>query len=139
MALIEAMSFGVVPVTSNGRGAMRWLVTSGLDGFVCDLDRFESQLMACIDHLANRPDALAAMKRATRERFVADLQSSRTAERLLDLLECPVIDRGEPPSQIPLLRWHRPLRPDGTKAPLIDRVCIRMGILRRAGTAQIMT
>lgn len=137
MALVEAMSFGVVPITSDGRGAMRWLVTSGREGFVCQLDNFSEQLLACIEYLAHHPDELSAMKRATRERFLSDLQSHQTAECLLDLLARPVVDRSQPPTEIPALRWHRPLRKDGKKAPLLDRLCIRLGVLRRAGRAKL--
>jgi hypothetical protein len=58
-------------------------------------------------------------------------------ERAVSKLAHPTIDRTRPPSRTPVLRWHRPKRPDGKKAPLIDRFCIRFGILRRAGTLDL--
>ena len=133
MALLEALSFGAVPIASNGVGAMRWIVQPGRNGFICDLDRFPSQLGRCLEYLESNREALNKLRLASRESFLRDFQSEQTARELLDLLSRPTVDRSNPPKTIPILRWHRPFRPDGLKSPLIDRFCIRFGILRRAG------
>lgn len=137
MALIEAMSLGVLPISSDGIGAMRWLVTSGVDGFTCHVTDFDRQLVECIEFLKRHPDTLRDMQRAARARFERDLRSEDTARAILDLASHPTVDRSTRPARIPLLRWHRPLRPDGLKSPLIDRFCIRFGLLRRAGHLEL--
>lgn len=136
MALLEAMSFGAVPIVSDGIGAMRWIVTNGRDGFVCPIDRYANQLTECLTYLRDDRSALEKLRAAGRERFLSSFQSHHTSNRLLELLERPTVDRSRAPARVPVLRWHRPLRPDGLKAPLVDRFCIRFGILRRAGTLE---
>lgn len=133
MAMLEAMSLGVVPIASDGTGAMRWLITNGLDGFICNLRRWEEQMTECIVFLRDNPKVLRNMKKSVRNRYLANFQSSVVADRLLKLIERPTVERVEPLKVFTIARWHRPLRPDGKKAPLIDRFCIRFRILRFAG------
>ena len=128
MALIEAMSLGVVPIASDGEGAMRWLVTSGLDGYICHLKDWGRQMMDCLMHFKHNPNALAAMKQEARRRFVTDYEISITAQKLLTLLKYPTVDRLRTPRTIDVLRWHRP-----AKQSFMDRVSFRSGWLRRAG------
>ncbi len=133
MVMLEAMSYGVVPIASDGVGAMRWLITSGHEGFICYLNRWPAQMLECITYLRNHPERLMEMKRASRARYLKEFQSVTTAENLLRLLQRPAVDRSRPLNRFTVLRWHRPLRPDGIKSPLIDRFCIRFGLLRKAG------
>ena len=137
MALLEAMSFGAIPIVSDGIGAMRWIVTNGQDGFICHLDRFANQLMGCLEYLRSDPAAVVKLKTAARGRYLSGFRSERTAEELLRLLDRPTVDRSHKPGTVTVLRWHRPLRSDGLKAPLLDRICIRFGILRRAGVLRL--
>lgn len=133
MAMLEAMSHAVVVIASDGEGAMRWLVTSGQDGYICHLARWPEQMLECLAHLRDFPKTLMEMKRATRHRFLAEFQSFKMAEELLHLIDNPTVDRSYPPHRFDILRWRTPLRPDGLKAPLLDRVYIRSGHLRLAG------
>jgi glycosyltransferase involved in cell wall biosynthesis len=136
MAMLEAMSLGVVPIASDGIGAMRWLITSGQDGYVCHLANWPSQMIECVTFLRDHPDILVEMKKAVRARYVAEYQSSAVASKLLNLINSPTVNRKNPLRKFNILRWHRPFRPDGLKAPLLDRFCIRYGFLRTAGTLE---
>ncbi len=133
MALLEAMSFGVVPVCSDGIGAMRWLVTHGRNGFICQLSDFGDQMIECLSHLRSHPGTLAELKRASRASYLDGLTSDQLAARLVQLLQQPTVDRSRAPARTPVLRWHRPMSYESAKSPLLDRIRIRLGILRRAG------
>lgn len=133
MIMLEAMSYGVVPVASNGKGAMRWLVDSGRNGFICHLKDWSSQMMDCLCFLRDHPVHLLEMRKAARCRYVAEYQSSATTERMVSLLRRPTIDRSRIPERIEVHRWHRPTIKGSSKAPLLDRIFIRLGRLRLAG------
>lgn len=133
MAMLEAMSLGVVPIASDGIGAMRWLIASGVEGYVCHLRGWPEQMMECLLHMQKHPDILAEMKKAVRARFLREYQSGHVVDKLLERLKSPTVDRRKRPMKFEVLRWHRPFRPDGLKAPLWDRVLIRLGLLRVAG------
>jgi glycosyltransferase involved in cell wall biosynthesis len=137
MALLEAMSLGVVPITSNGEGAMRWLVISGEGGYVCDLSRWPSQMLECLAHLRDSRSKLMYMKAATRKRVLDEFQSVKMVSRLLNLVESPTVERKYPSKRFEVLRLHRPVLPAGVKAPLLDRFFFRIGYLRRAGILEI--
>jgi glycosyltransferase involved in cell wall biosynthesis len=134
MALLEAMSMGVVPIASDGEGAMRWLIESGQNGFICQLKSWDRQLMECLAHLQKNPSSLEHMKRSARARFLKEFDIGITAENILSLLRRPVVDRSCRPDHIDVLRWHRPM-----KVSSIDRLRFRFGWLRPAGTIQIST
>lgn len=137
MVMLEAMSFGVLPIASDGSGAMRWLINSGLDGFICHLKKWPDQMVGCLAYLRDNPKVLEKMKRAARTRYFSEFQITFTAKRILKLFERPTVDRHNRPGEFEVLRWHRPLRGDGKKAPFIDRLRIRFGILRSAGKLSI--
>lgn len=137
ITMIEAMSFGVVPITTDGIGAMRSLITSGREGFVCDLHRWDRQAVEAVVFLRDNPAVLGEMRRAAWETYTREFTSDVVARRLLDLIERPTVDRRRPVRSLRILRWHRPLRADGLKAPLLDRLHYRCGRLRSAGTLML--
>lgn len=133
MAMLEAMSLGVVPIASDGVGAMRSLITSGKEGYICFLRDWVNQMLDCVAHLRDNPNVLAGMRHAVSQRYLTEFQIERVADDLLRLLRQPTVDRSNIPEQISMLHWHRPLRPDGLKAPLLDRMRFRLGWLREDG------
>jgi glycosyltransferase involved in cell wall biosynthesis len=137
MALLEAMSFGVVPICSDGVGAMRWLVTHGRNGFICQLDDFADQMIECLRHLRAHPASLNELKRASRASYLDGLRSDQLAERLLQLIDQPTVDRSQPALRMPILHWHRPMSYESQRSPLLHRICNRHGILRRAGVLDL--
>ncbi len=132
MAMLEAMSLGVVPIVSDGIGAMRWLITSGYEGFVCSLDRWPSHALECIQQLAMNPPLLEKMKKRVKTRFLSDFTIEKVVDRLIELLSSPTVNRETPPNKIRVLKWHRH-SPDLTKPTMIERICYRFGILRHEG------
>lgn len=133
IALMEAMSYGLIPIVSDGIGAMRWMLMSGVEGYVVPLQGWANQAAQVVEYLSQNSDAVARMRQSSRKRFEKCFRMERVCEFLMDLLSRPTVKRLAPPVETEILRWHRPLRPDGRKAPLLDRLCIRLGILRREG------
>lgn len=133
MAMLEAMSLGIVPVASNGTGAMRWLIDSGVEGYVCHLERWPQQMLECLRYLRDHPPVLREMKRAVRQRFLDQFQSRDVAARLLQLIQRPTVDRTRPAKSFRVLHWHRSPHRDQRKVPLLERFCMRFGVLRSAG------
>jgi glycosyltransferase involved in cell wall biosynthesis len=137
MIMLEAMSFGVVPIASNGVGAMSRLVISGQEGFICALDSWSRQMLSCLTYLEGNREALRDMKLACHKRFKADFTATNVVERLLALLKRPTVDRNNRQKHFRALRWHRPLIEGTTKAPLFDRVCIKLGYVRKSKTVRL--
>lgn len=131
MAMLEAMSYGLIPLASDGIGAMARLVIHGQEGFICRLKHWSDDFYACINRLSTNEASLAALRQASYQRFLLDFQSTQTANHLLALADTPLVNRSSKPQQLQLLKWHRPFLPGQNKAPLIDRFCIRLGVLRK--------
>ncbi len=134
MTMLEAMSFGVVPVASDGAGAMRWLVDSGVDGYICHLDSWSRQALKILSFLRDNPEVLLKLKNNARKHFLEHHQMSACANKLIDLIKSPVVNRNKIPSSFKVLKWHRPLRSDGKKSPFLYRISFRYGILFEEGT-----
>jgi glycosyltransferase involved in cell wall biosynthesis len=124
MLMLEAMSHGVLPIAADGEGAMRWLIDSGREGFICHLSDWPRQLAQCVAFLADRPDVVEWMKRAARQRYLADYRAETNAARMLELLSRPTVDRSRPPERWRVVRWHRP-----AIRTLRDRLRYRVGRL----------
>lgn len=137
MTMLEAMAHGVLPIATDGVGAMRWLIDSGREGFICHLRDFPRQLADCIAFLGARPALTASMKQAARERFLRDFRADTNAERVLALVRQPTVDRRLRPDRIEIVAWHRPVASPTRSLTLEDRVRYRTGWLARAGTLQV--
>ncbi len=131
MALLEAMSMGVICIASDGEGAMRWLIENGRSGFICNLKTWDSQVMECLAYLRDTPLALENMKRSARTRFLREYDIALTAENLLTLLRQPTVDRAKLPERLDILKWHRPPKPS-----VPDRIRFRFGWLQSAGSLE---
>src|SRR5206468_11585301 len=83
-AVMEAMSFGVPPVVS-AVGGMPEMVQHGRAGVVL-ADRAPETLRDAIAGLLGDPDGRRALGARARARVEADLDVTRTANRLLDVI-----------------------------------------------------
>ncbi|MBU1041667.1 MAG: glycosyltransferase family 4 protein [Proteobacteria bacterium] len=137
MAMLEAMSQGVVPIASDGVGAMREMIDSGRHGYICPLKGWPEQMLQCVARLKADPARLEHMKHAVRQRFLSEFQVERVVERLLELGRLPTVDRTRRPEVIPVLRWHRISRAEAGGPNLVHRLCYRLGILRTAGELHV--
>ncbi len=132
MVMLEAMSHGVIPIASDGKGAMSRLVTHGEEGFICSLAEWDKQMFSCLHYLLSNPPVINTMSKAVQKRQQTDFTIQHVVDRLEYLGRSPIVNRNNPPSSIALLKWHRPFTRHG-KAPLLDRIYIKAGALRKAG------
>jgi len=67
--------------------------------------------------------------------FGDDLPNSKvkSTKKLLALSEVPSCERKNKPVRLAILRWHRPMIMGSNRAPIIDRICIKLGLLRKSG------
>lgn len=133
MALIEAMSFGVVPIASDGEGAMDVLVTSGHNGYICSLRDWGRQAAYCVEFLRDNHAAYSRFSEEARRTYEKSFTTDKVVENLLRLLDTPTVDRSSPLRQAPILKWQRVPRQGGRKAGWVERVRIRVGRLKVAG------
>jgi hypothetical protein len=131
MAMLEAMSYGVIPLASDGRGAMQRIIIHGQEGFICRLSHWAEDMQRCITRLADCPQLITDMRQQAYQRFLSDFTVDTTVDQLLKLGRMPICDRRQKPQRIRLLKWHRPMIAGTFKAPLLDRLAIRVGLLRR--------
>lgn len=132
IALLEAMSFGLVPIVSDGKGAMRWIVRNGHNGFVCRLSNWAKESRECLHALKADADRLASMRQAARSTFLESYQSDRLAEEHLRLLSQAGSRTKQAANSATIVQWHRGARP-GLLRSRIDRFCYRYGLLRTVG------
>lgn len=133
MSMLEAMSYGVIPFASDGRGAMERIIVHGQEGYICRLDHWVDDFYAGLDVLAKQSSLIALFRERSYARFLTDFNSDHFVSRLLALSNYPTCDRNNKPDRLTVLRWHRPFICGTNKAPIIDRVCIKLGKLRKAG------
>ena len=131
MALIEAMAFGLIPIVSDGEGAMDIMVQSGVSGFVCHLANWKSQMFECLRILRTNPELRSQMSRQSRARYESSFQSKDTIVHLLSLIGRPTVDRSCRVDTIDLLDWHRPMISGVPKSDILQRLRIRFGVLKR--------
>jgi glycosyltransferase involved in cell wall biosynthesis len=141
MAMLEAMSYGVIPLASDGKGAMQRLVIHGQEGYICRLSHWAQDMFDVLALLSGqRHRQRDDMRRKVFQRFVDDFTSTKTADVILGLSDSPVVCRSKLANKIQVLKWHRPVMANN-KAPLINRIFIKTGYLaksRKMGADELM-
>lgn len=132
MALIEAMAHGLVPIVSDGEGAMDNMITSGKNGFVCQIENWPTQMMACLLKLRENESIVKKLASRSRETFLKNYSVVDTVDRLLDLAEQPLSSKPPAPYTIRFLKWHRPTIRGLRHASLIERLFVRIGYLQKS-------
>jgi glycosyltransferase involved in cell wall biosynthesis len=94
IALIEAMSMGIVPIVSRIEGVTDWIVEDGVSGFV--VNRNEKSFVEKALYLIENPEERMAMAEQARQRvaemFTVEIVSKRYAELLDKVLGLSDID-----------------------------------------------
>jgi glycosyltransferase involved in cell wall biosynthesis len=133
MALLEAMSFELLPIVSNGRGAMRQVVQHGVDGYVVSLANWSSHLISILEFLNANREVLKAMSELARVKYLKEYTSQHTVNKLLSLIDRPTVDRSAVRGdvEIDVFKWHRlPWKGDGDSS-FFEKLIYRIGHIRK--------
>lgn len=126
MVLLEAMRFGVIPIVSNGKGAMREIVRHGVNGFICDLNNWCDEVYSI---LKNPPDDayLKYMSNNARETFFSSFANNEYAKELISSID--TTNDKNLSHEVTLYRWHRLGKSKNIFATLMNKFCYRFGLL----------
>lgn len=131
MAMIEAMAAGNICIASTGEGAMDVMVTHGENGFVCNLSKWSEEVVDILGLLGPNKNRILQMKKKARQQYLDRFQVGHTVKRLQELIKTPTVDRASLPDKAMLVRWHRPLIEGTNRAPFLDRIKIKFGMLTK--------
>ncbi|MCW0220234.1 MAG: glycosyltransferase family 4 protein [Prosthecobacter sp.] len=131
MTIIEAQAYGVIPIASNGRGAMREMVTHGLDGFLVRLSDFDTDMWNILTALKNQPDYLSMIKRNARDTFLTRFTIERQIDHILAIAAYGGHRQSGHAGPARPICWHRPSQLSKKIPRLRARVAYRLGIILR--------
>ena len=133
MLVLEALSCGILPILSDGIGAMRWMINPGIEGYICSIRHWPTEALNCLQELERNRTKLASMRQAALDRYRREFKIDRVVRDFLTLIETPRVQRATKPSEIRIPAWHRydPIR---YPASLSDRILWRIGKLKYVGT-----
>ncbi|HGL4294444.1 TPA: glycosyltransferase family 4 protein [Citrobacter sedlakii] len=126
MVLLEAMKGGVIPIVSNGKGAMREIIKHGVNGFVCDLDRWSEEVYSIL----TSPLESSALEYLSGNAKRTFLQSFNNNEFAHELIAGNNYSSGKNITRrISIYRWHRLGRNANFVTSIFNRLCYRFGIV----------
>lgn len=132
MALLEALGKGVVPIVSNGEGAMKEIIEHGWNGFVCDINNWANQAFDLL-HVINK-EKLAFMSSNGEDTFNKSYASGEYAHKILKDMITLTGNKKVKPEYIRFYSWHRPESFNVSFFTSIrNKVFIKLGIIPYVG------
>ncbi len=128
MALLEAISLNCLPITSDGIGAMRWIVSHAKNGYVCRLRNWVEECAKTLTFLGQNRHILNQGKLDARLNYEKNFTNEITAKRLDELFHRPTINRDKPRRAASLIHWHR-----WPNSCLKRRAFFKLGIIEKYG------
>tara|TARA_R110000751_G_scaffold68236_2_gene138896 strand:+ start:6845 stop:8017 length:1173 start_codon:yes stop_codon:yes gene_type:complete len=125
VTIIEALSKGVIVITSDGKGAMKELVP--FERFVLPLKLWDVAAIKMIYHIMEQEN-IEELRSASRNKYEREFTTDIMYNALVDKLDLNSnIKKGRVGV---FLKWHRQIRKNN-KASILDRLCIKFGFLRK--------
>lgn len=137
MTVIEAMGCGVVPVVSDGLGAMSWMVDTGIDGYIVSRNVWQRDQWRVLDVLRNDRELVRKMGLRARGRFESQFSIEGVVNRVLSLTERGRSARQSPPKVLTALKWHRPTSRQSRWRRIAESLSYRYGVIRTAGSVSL--
>jgi len=132
MSLLESMNYGLIPLVSDGKGAMKEIVQHGIDGYLLPSCTWAKEALDIVEKLSINNPKKNQMSLASSKKIECNFNSSETASHLVSLLK-----NTEPSKQIDIKikfhKWHRlpiPLTKKWHYKMIIRRVCFRFGLIK---------
>lgn len=140
MTVIEALSRGVIPIISDGHGAMRWMIDHGIDGYIARSKYWKSDLIGILQYLHNNRTHLYEMRCQARIRYLNQFRIDYMIEKISALMQAS--DEGllstNNNGPVQAIKWHRPNnQPEKNIRRIIDTICYRLGILQKSGLVKL--
>jgi glycosyltransferase involved in cell wall biosynthesis len=128
IALLEAIGYGLIPIVSNGKGAMKEVVNHGVNGFICDLKTWDVEAASILMGLTTR--SIKYFRGEVLATFQSAYSSGEYANKLLTLFNNLEPIEKDSKLNIQIYKWHRPdSTNDGVIGSLINKVRIKLGII----------
>ncbi|MCG9666046.1 glycosyltransferase family 4 protein [Vibrio mediterranei] len=106
IALLESFFFGLVPIVSNGKGAMKEVVSHGTTGYVCEINNWESEASEILSKLTH--DDIYKKKNAVVRSFNSNLANGFYARDILRIASTLNKEKGILKNIPDYYNWHRP-------------------------------
>ncbi|WP_444655339.1 glycosyltransferase family 4 protein [Citrobacter portucalensis] len=131
MLLLEAMKLGLIPVVSNGTGAMKEVIKHGDNGYVCELKSWSDEAANIIlsDLFLIKLDSL---KHKAKQLYECSYSNGEFFNSLLDDMNVGA-NKNPKPETIDIYDWHRRGSGYGLISSIFNRIRYRFGIIRKVG------
>lgn len=124
MTVLEALRAGVAPVVSDGDGAMKTIVTHGVNGYVARLSDWTNDMWEILDNLNQNRRLLNRIKKNARQSFLERFTIERMCDELLALTSTKRPVKFVKNNSTRSIHWHRPIASDN--GSLLRRVGIKL-------------
>lgn len=110
MSLLEAMSYGLIPIASDGIGAMNAIIQHGKNGYILSLNNWNKETFKLISFLSCNKKLMSKLS-STAEISVRESFAARnTVNDVVSLLDFPIINRTNKKQSDEIFYvyyWHR--------------------------------
>lgn len=130
MLLLEAISIGLVPIVSDGIGAMKEIIKHGKNGYVCSLSNWASE----VDKIFRSSQFLSNYEQLSINAISLFEDSFSKGEFSEALLNTKMMSDKNVKNNISIYQWHRKGKVPGKFIQsIINRVSYRFGYIRKVG------
>ncbi len=130
MTVLEALCLGVIPIVSNGKGAMREIIRNEENGFILDNKTWKNDIWKLLNRLNNDRGILIEMKKEARSSFEKyyHIDNMRENINLLAKQNIPIDTSNN--KNLKLVKWHRTMHDAPIITRLLNKYYYKSGILR---------
>jgi glycosyltransferase involved in cell wall biosynthesis len=134
ITILEAMSFGLMTITSNGIGGMKDLVFPGINGYIKEFKNWGLQVPNLLDKLSIERSNLERLMKNSHQTHQSMFSPQNFYEQLFNEHEYikPPLKKSSK-----IYRWHRTVNVKTGNASIIDSLCLKFEILRTAGVLKV--
>lgn len=136
IALLEAIGYGLIPIVTNGKGAMKEVVEHGVNGFVCELNSWEIETFSILKDL--KPTDIEFLSDKAIATFNKQYASAEYANKLIELCEGLKCTHKEKQKLITIYQWHRPsVVGVSLFTGFLNRIKVKLGIIPKIGRLKL--